>query len=336
MEIRKQCNLLRLNRELVRDIRSDTADIRFMELLCAGNADAVAGLFREKKMFWDVPPVIDAPYERFEGLDGIRRFAEGFLPKFNAQGATFTPVFQTIGGGRIALECVVNFEVDGMIEEVPMFVVTDLRTRQLLEEVRIYCHYTCVPGMQPYRKPIFPSAHLEMGDPGLLTGPFKAYYEALHHAPYCDAERIRRTFAKDCIVGGYEPWGTPIRSREEMGRDAQNFGKGLATYIPACVGMRYETLIDDGRTSVIEWVHIVSRQGAETRNRIATSAISAYTRNEEGYLCSVRICDYAGKEGEIDWSKTPVTEAEARSINRVEEFPAGCGQKPQLPLLKTE
>ena len=336
MEIRKRCNLLRLNRELVRDIRDDTPDIRFMELLCTGRADELAGLFREKKMFWDEPPVIDAPYERFEGLDAIRRFAGGFRNVFRAQGASFTPVFQTIGGGRIALECVVNFEVDGMIEEVPMVVVTDLRTQKLLEEVRIYCHYSYIPGLQPYRKPIFSSAHLEMGDPGLLTGAFRAYYEALHHAPYCDAERIRRTFAQDCIVGGYEPWDSPVRSREEMSKDAQSFGKHLSTYIPACVGMRYETWIDDGRTSVIEWVHIVSRHGAETLNRIAMSSVSAYTRNDDGYLCSVRICDFPGHESEIDWNRMPTTEAEARRINRVEQFPAGCGDKPQLPLLKAE
>ncbi|MDO5434809.1 MAG: hypothetical protein Q4G19_00405 [Clostridia bacterium] len=333
MEVRKHCSLLRLNQDLIQDIRNDTPDIRFMELLCAGKADEVAGLFREKKMFWDEPPVIDAPYERFEGLDGIRRFAAGFNGVFGAAVSSFTPVFQTRAGGRIALECVVSFVVNGMIEEVPMVVVTDLRTPKLLEEVRIYCHYSYVPGLQPYRKPIFRSAHLETGDPGLLTGAFKAYYEALHHAPYCDAERIRRAFAPDCIVGGYEPWDAPVRSREEMGKDAQEFGKHLSTYIPACVGMRYETLIDDGRTSVIEWVHVVSRQGAEKLNRVAMSAVSAYTKNDDGYLCSVRICDFPGHETEIDWSRTGITEAEAKAINRVEEFPAGCGNKPQLPLL---
>lgn len=333
MEIRKKCNLLRFNAELERPIMYDTPDIRFMELLCAGKADEVTGMFRETKMFWDEPPVIDAPYERFEGLDGIKRFAEGFIGIFKAQAATFTPVFQTIGGGRIALESVVNFEVDGMIEEVPMFFVMDLRTPKLLEEVRIYCHYSYVPGMQPYRRPIFPSAHLEMGDPGLLTGAFKAYYEALHHAPYCDAERISRTFADDCIVGGYEGWDAPVQTRKEMAEHAKTFGKHLATYIPACVGMRYETLIDDGRTSVIEWVHIVSKQGIETRNRVAMSSVSAYTKNDDGYLCSVRICDFPGHETEIDWTKTPIGKEEAHKINYVEEFPEGCGLKPQLPLL---
>ena len=60
---------------------------------------------------------------------------------------------------------------------------------------------------------------------------------------------------------------------------------------------RYETIIDDGKTCVIEWCHIVSKQGQQKRNRIAMSGCSAYTRNDEGYLCSVRISDYAGHEG---------------------------------------
>jgi len=329
MDVRKSCNLERLNRHLIRDIRCTTPDILFMNAVCHGDSDAAADFFRERKMFRDEPPAIDTPWKRYEGLDGIREFASDFCPEFGGAYASLTPVFQTVSGGRIALETVVNFVVNGMIEEVPMFIVFDLRTPRLIEEIRLYCHYTFVPGMTPYRKPLFTSAHREMGDPGLLTGAFRAYYEALHHAPYCDAEKIHSTFADTCVLGGYDPWGTPIRSQEEMSADAHQFGFHLNTYIPKCVGMRYETLIDDGRTSVIEWTHIVSREGMEEKNRIAMSGISGYTKNDDGYLCSVRILDYAWHESEIDWSKTPITEAEARSINLVEEFPAGCGEKPQ-------
>ena len=168
-----------------------------------------------------------------------------------------------------------------------------------------------------------------MGDPGLLTGAMRAYYEALHHAPYCNPDKIHAAFADDCIIGGYDPWGTEILPKEEMSKNAHRFGYGLATYIPACVGMRYETIIDDGKTCVIEWCHIVSKQGQQERNRIAMSGCSAYMRNDEGYLCSVRISDYAGHEGEIDWSKTKVSKEEAYSINLVDEFRGGCGMKPQ-------
>lgn len=329
LPVRKPCNLERLYKDMPQDIRSDTPDMAFVNALCAGKTDEVVGLFRDKKLFWDEPPAVDAPYGRFEGLDDIRSFAKGFLDKFNATSATFTPVFQTIGGGRIALEGVFKFVVDEAIEEVPFFVITDLRTPSLLEEVRMYTHYSFIPGLTPYRKPIFKPAHYEMGDPGLLTGAMRAYYEALHHAPYCNPDKIHEAFADECIVGGYDPWGTPILSKEEMSRNAHRFGYGLATYIPACVGMRYETIIDDGKTCVIEWCHIVSKKGQQERNRIAMSGCSAYTRNEEGYLCSVRISDYAGHEGEIDWTKTDVPREEAYAINLVDEFHGGCGMKEQ-------
>lgn len=98
---------------------------------------------------------------------------------------------------------------------------------------------------------------------------------------------------------------------------------------PLCSVRRYETIIDDGKTCVIEWCHIVSKQGQQERNRIAMSGCSAYTRNDEGYLCSVRISDYAGHEGEIDWTKTEVSREEAYSINLVDEFHGGCGMKEQ-------
>lgn len=330
MKVRKECSLKRLYADMIKDIKEDSPDLIFARALAAGKVDEVVGMFREKKLFWDEPPVIDTPYKRFEGLDGIKEFAEGFLARFNATEASITPVFQTIGGGRVALEAVINFVVDDEIEEVPMFFVVDLRTPKLLEEVRMYTHFSFVPGLTPYRKPIFKPAHYEMGDPGLLTGAMRCYYEALHHAPYCSAERIHKSFAKECIVGGYEPWGATIKSKEEMSKDAHNFGTFLSTYIPACVGMRYETIIDDGRTCVIEWVHIVSKQGQTERNRVAMSAVSAYTRDEDGYLCAVRISDYAGHEAEIDWSQTTVSKEEAYSIHLIDEFPKGCGMKPQL------
>lgn len=330
MKVRKECGLLKLYKDMIQDIKEDSPDILFARALAAGRVDEVVGFFREKKLFWDEPPVIDTPYARFEGLEQIKSFAEGFLARFHATAASITPVFQTIGGGRVSLEAVINFVVDGEIEEVPMHFVVDLRTPKLLEEVRMYTHFSFVPGQTPYRKPIFQPAHYEMGDPGLLTGAMRSYYEALHHAPYCSAERIHKSFASECIVGGYEPWGTIYKSKEEMSEDAHSFGTFLSTYIPACVGMRYETIIDDGRTCVIEWVHIVSKQGQAEKNRVAMSAVSAYTRNDEGFLCSVRICDYAGHEAEIDWTKTPISREKAYATHLIDEFPKGCGMKEQL------
>jgi len=330
MNIRKPCNMATLYSDIDRPIRMDSPEIVFWEALLSGDADKAKSLFREKKMYWDVPCAVDAPYGRFEGLDAIEEFVRGFLPRFRADSATLHPKFQTIANGRVALEAYVDFAVDGMIEQVPFFLVADFRTPKLLEEVRLYTHFSYVPCLTPYRAPIFPSAHLEMGDPGLLTGPMRAYYEALHHAPLCDADAIHRCFAPDCRVGGYEPWTAPLRTPETDPGVSEGFAKGLATYIPACVGMRYETIVDDGRTCVIEWVHIVSRRGREERNRVAMSGVSAYERDDEGRLCSVRICDYAGHEGEINWDALPITKEEAQAVNFVEAFPAGCGRKPQV------
>ena len=79
MRIRKACNLERLYHDMIRDIKEDSPDLVFIRSVCAGRIDDVVGMFRERKMFWDEPPVIDTPYGRFEGLDGIRSFVEGFL-----------------------------------------------------------------------------------------------------------------------------------------------------------------------------------------------------------------------------------------------------------------
>lgn len=329
LPVRDSCTLERLFKDMPQDINTDSPDVWFVNALCEGRADDVVALFRETKLFREDAPAVDTPYGRFEGLDGIKAFAEGFLPKFKAEGATFTPVFQTVGGGRICLEGVFKFVVDGAINEAPFFVCVDLRTPKLLDEVRMYTNFTYIPDCQPYRKPIWQSAHLEMGDPQLLTSGMRAYYEALHHAPLCSPDKIHEVFADECILGGYDPKNSRVLSSEEMSKSAHTFGYGLSQYIPEMVAMRYETIIDDGKTCVIEWCHVISDLGAEKRNRIAMSACSAYTRDENGYLCAVRICDYAGHEAEIDWSKTGITEEEARAINRVHVFPAGCGDKPQ-------
>ena len=103
----------------------------------------------------------------------------------------------------------------------------------------------------------------------------------------------------------------------------------MASDIPEKVGMRYETLIDDGVTGVIEWVHVISDRGREELGRIAMSGIAAYMRGEDGRLISIRISDYAWMEKEIDWQLTGTTEEEARKVNAVKEFPAGVGRKPQ-------
>ncbi|MBQ4189789.1 MAG: nuclear transport factor 2 family protein, partial [Bacteroidales bacterium] len=115
LPVRKECSLERLYKDMKGEIKADSPDMLFVNALCSGNPQSVVDLFREKKLFWDELPAVDTPYGRFEGLDAIREFAQGFIPKFKADRVVFTPIFQTIGGGRVALEGVFKFVVDGEV-----------------------------------------------------------------------------------------------------------------------------------------------------------------------------------------------------------------------------
>ena len=286
-------------------------------------------LFRDKRQFSDAPPAVDTPYGRFEGKEQIRAFAEGFASRFESDAFTVTPKFQTRAGGRSVTEMVLDFVVDGMINQVPLFVVADLGSMGTLEEVRLYTHPSFIPHLNPYRFPLFTPAHLEMGDPGLLTGAVREYYTALHHMPAVDVERIVRCMHPDCIFGGYALYHgqEPEKGTEAMRR----VYTGMSSYIPAKVGMRYETLIDDGVTGVIEWVHVMSDEGIAL-GRVPMGGIAAYMRGEDGRLISIRISDYAWMEKEIDWQQTGITKEAAEQINTVREFPAGVGRKRQETL----
>lgn len=327
MKIRKMAELYALYPEAQPEIRYDSPELLMMQYISENNTEKALSLFQEKRQFSNAPPSIDAPWGRFEGKGRIRLFADGFLTRFEAEGLTILPKFQTRSGGRSVTEMVLNFESDGMIDQVPMFVVADLGSQGTLEEVRLYTHSSFVPHLTPYRKPLFTPAHLEMGDPGLMTGAVREYYTALHHVPRVDVDRILRCMHPDCVFGGYALY----RGQEpEKGLEAlRRVYTGMASYIPEKVGMRYETLIDDGITGVIEWVHVISDQGRNDLGRIAMSGIAAYMRGEDGRLISIRISDYAWMEKEIDWSQTDTTEKEAKKVNAVKVFPAGVGRKSQ-------
>ena len=327
--IRRKVELYTLYKEPQAGINQDSPELLMMRCIEAGRPEDAVKLFPEHKQFSCALPVVDTPYGRFVGKEAIGEFASGFINRFNAKGLTVIPMFQTRSGGRSVTEIVLNFEVDGVIDQVPMFVVADLCAGGQLEEARLYCHATFVPDLTPYRRPMFHSAHLEMGDPGLLTGAMREYYTALHHMPYVDVDRILACMHPDCIFGGYAVDNGNHESNPEAVR---RIYEGMATYIPSKVGMRYETLIDDGITGVIEWVHVISDAGRKDLGRIAMSGVSSYMRGEDGRLISIRISDYAGMEKYIDWSKTGTTKEEAEKINAVKEFPAGVGLKGQEEL----
>ena len=327
MEIRNQAELTALYEKPQEGIKMDSPELVLMQRIAAKEYDEAVSLFREKRQFSDKPVALDAPWGRFEGRKDLLAFAEGFTARFEADALAVQPMFQTRGGGRSVTEMVLNFERDGMIDQVPMFVVADLGSQGTLEEVRLYCYFSFVPGLTPYRKPLFVPAHFEMGDPGLMTGAVREYYTALHHVPSVDVERILKCMHPDCVFGGY---GLYTGQEPEKGMEAlRRVYTGMASYIPRKVGMRYETLIDDGVTGVIEWVHVISDQGREEIGRLAMSGIAAYMRGVDGRLISIRICDYAWREKEIDWSKTGTTLEEALKIHAVKEFPAGVGMKKQ-------
>lgn len=319
MECIKPCALARLYAGAHHPIDETFAELRLLRAACIGDADLACSLFREQKLFGQVPCVIDTPYKRYEGLSGVRAFVGEFLQTFRAQTAKLIPVIQTRANGRSVTEVQVDFTVDGKLWQVPFFIVADLRAKDLLDEVRLYTQCTFVPDLQAFRAPLFASKHLEMGEPGLMTGAVREYYEGLHHVPHADVDRIMACMADNCLFGGYEPDEGDHRPALTKAEVYPKYLR-MAQYIPRCVGMRYETLIDDGRNCVIEWVHIVSRAGRDERNRVAMSGIAAYERGDDGLLCAIRICDYAGMEGTIDWAKLPVTKQQAQAVNFVEEF----------------
>ncbi len=186
MEIRNMAELHVLYPEPQQGIRYDSPEVLLMKHLAENDPESAAALFPDRRQFSDVPPAADTPYGRFEGKEQIRAFAEGFTARFEADALSILPKFQTRAGGRSVTEMVLNFEKEGMIDQVPMFVVADLGSRGTLEEVRLYCHSSFVPHQTPYRKPMFVPAHLEMGDPGLMTGAVREDYTALHHSPRLD------------------------------------------------------------------------------------------------------------------------------------------------------
>ena len=175
MKIRKRSSLVRFYAGPEHPIDERSPEYRFMKAVCEGKTGQIKTLFSDKKLFGDKKSAVDTPYGRYEGLDEICRFAVEFQGRFRADSAMMVPAVQTKANGRAALEFDVNFVIDGEIEQVPMILVADLAGCDRLDEVRLYCHHTYVPGLQAYRHPIFKSAYLEWeiriflpGGPGVL------------------------------------------------------------------------------------------------------------------------------------------------------------------------
>ena len=294
-------------------ISDASPELRFLRALCAGDAEQAASFFPERMQFEPEAPVVDAPHGRYEGPGQIRDFAARWLKSFQADAADVLPVVQTRSGGRAVTECVVSFFAQGrLLRQIPMLVIAEVRGDGKLDGARIYFHFQQAPGFSAYRAPIFRSQHLTEQDPHLLTGAVRAYLEALHTQPCCDVARVMDIVGEDCCFGGYVADQPIIRcSRQEL-RAAYVH---MAAYIPRWLRIRFETVVDDGVTCVIEWVHIITREGREEGGRLCESGVAVYERGEDGRLSGIRICDYAHCESLIDWSQTGVSKAQAESVN---------------------
>ena len=110
MKIRKQSSLVKLFSNPKHTILANSPELRFISAVCSGLPDEAVSLFRDQKLFGKVPPVVDAPYGRFEGLAEIHKFAENWLKVFHAESASITHVIQTRANGRSVTELAVNLQ----------------------------------------------------------------------------------------------------------------------------------------------------------------------------------------------------------------------------------
>lgn len=302
-----------LYRTTRKPLDEQSPEFLFMKAVCAGDREKAGAFFADRTQFWDEAPAVDAPHGLFTGRKEIERFAAIWLESFGADRCEVLPVVQTRSGGRSVTEMVVSFfKGTQTLYEIPMLAVGDLRPHGMLDGFRLYFHFKQAPGFSAYRPPVFKSKHLSDQESHLLTGAPRAYLEALHTMPSCDVDKVMRVFDESCCFGGYITDQPIIRSSREELRAAY---ERMSAYIPRWLKIRFETVIDDGITCIIEWVHIITKEGREEGHRLCESGVAVYERNEEGLLSGVRICDYAHCEDMIDWSKENITKEEAEKIN---------------------
>lgn len=297
-----------------RKIDKDSPEIRLLEFMCTKEPEKAKELFSDSVS--GEKPWVDAPQGKFCGIDEIEAFINGWHDSFNAQTCEIVPVVQTVSAGRAVCECVLHFVKDKENKHIPMAAVADLAPNGKMGAFRLYFHYKWAEGFNAYRAPIFESSNLEPADNSLFTGAVREYFEALHTLPGVDVERIINCVGERCAFGGYglEEETLSVKTRDEIRKDYEN----MATYIPRWLYIRVQTIIDDGVNCVVEWQHIITREGREEGGRICESGISAYERGEDGKLCAIRICDYANCEPEIDWGTARNPENIALEINYLE------------------
>lgn len=281
-------------------IDMESPEILFVKAMVKRRSNDASRLFHEE-MQYGGKSYVDTPIGRFEGLNAIEQCASTWMDRFEAEDAQVVPVIQTKAGMRSVTEMVVRFKRENETTEVPMSVFCDLRPHGMIDSVRIYFFYQWCKNCNPYRRPIYTPANDTPADFNLMTDVMRAYFIALHDQnPDRAIKEIVNLASDDVRFGGYRP-----ENVEPFGNGKEQFHEH---YIGICYKdvphnqiIRYETIVDDGKNCLIEWVSIIPPKGREA-GCYQISGMAGYGRNAEGKLCSVRICDNIGFEQLYDFS----------------------------------
>ena len=309
-----------------RTILYTSPEVLFMSYICHGETDKAVALFEDTKLFNGEKSAIDAPMGRYEGLQDIRFFAEGWLDFVLAEHAWITPLVQTRSGGRSVTEMVVNFKIRERekILKIPMAVVADIRPHNMIEELRIYFYWNWMPGLIPYRPRQWKPQHQTEADHNQLLGAVKQYFSKLMDPdlPFDDWKKVISPRFRS--GGNYRPSNDPMAPTPAVVADAAGLpgNEAFAKIFKDSLGvmpfwnvLRIIHSIDDGITGCMEWISLPQPQDYALEHgykpyvdwdaRSWQSGFSAYERDEDGLLVSVRICDYYGTEYGMELKDIP-------------------------------
>lgn len=275
-------------------------EVRFMDHVCKGGSE-VEEFFHEKTACKRSIELY-TPYGKFTGLEGIRDFAKGFLDRVGARNGEIHPVVQTQGSGRSVTEAEIWFDI-GQEEpyKVPMSFFCDLGHEGKMEGFRLYYFYQWVEGTPAYYEPIYKPAHNEPADINRLTGVMRHYYEQLHNFhKEVQLENLLDLFGDLPRIAGYRPSEQApltLQTKEVLRKKYSN----IVINIPTNEYIRFETITDDGRNCMVEWTSIVRKEGL-AKGLVSQAGMVGYERDDQGKLCSLRICDNFKWEHEIDYT----------------------------------
>lgn len=281
-------------------INQEAPELRFMRHVCEGGS-AIETYFHDLTTSRKEVTVY-TPYGKFEGHDAIKRFAEGFLGLVKATSAEIHPVIQTVAGGRSVTEAEVWFNI-GQVQpyKVPMNFFCDLGHHGKMEGLRIYYFCKWIPDTPAYFEPIYLPSVNGPADTNLMSGVIKTYYEQINN--FCKEDQLKnviKLFSKEPRIGGYRPQEiTPmtVYTEEKLLKKYTT----IVENIPKLCYIRFESMTDDGKNCLVEWTSIITKEGL-VQGLVSQAGMAAYERDEDGQLCSVRICDNFRYDDEIDLS----------------------------------